>query len=373
MKLILYSAILFTLGCQSLKLNCESTDVCQKRGEYNFSRIWAKDTKLSENVNAKKFQQAQPLLHKDYVFIGNAVDSMTAFNKKTGSLVWSKPISGGVESTAVAVKDILYFSANDGFFYAVDIHTGKTKWSAPIRFEGLGAPVVSGRNVYFLAGNNVLFALDRFNGQQRWIYSRTESSELTIRGASKPAILNGKLYVGFSDGTAMAFNALTGAVVWERNLATELKYNDIDAKPLLLNGALYLPNYDGHLYKLNPENGQVIWSINVGGPSSLGFNKDYLFLSTSDARVVAIQPKTGEIKWTYKVKKGIGSTPSFYKGMIIFTESDADVVALEAHTGRKLAHYTTGYGVSAPVAVNEQGKVYLISRDAILWNLQLGR
>ncbi|MCH2533357.1 MAG: PQQ-binding-like beta-propeller repeat protein [Bdellovibrionales bacterium] len=372
MKLLLYGTILFALGCQSLKLNCES-GVCQKREKLKFSRVWAKDTKLSNNLSSKKFQQAKALIHDEYVFIGNAIDSITAFDKTTGTLIWSKYIKGGVESTATAVKNILYFSANDGFFYAVDIHTGKTKWSAPIRFEGLGAPIVSGQNVYFLTGNNVLIALDRFNGQQRWIYSRTESSELTIRGASKPAILNGKLYVGFSDGAAMAFNALTGAVIWEQNLATSLKYNDVDAKPLLLGGSLYLPNYDGHLYKLNPNNGQVIWKVDVGGPSTVGFNKDLLFVSTSDSKVVAVSPETGDIKWEYKVKKGIASTPVFHKGMIVFTESDADVVALEAHTGRKLATYTTGFGVSAPVNVTDQGHVYFISRDAILWNLKLVR
>lgn len=374
MKLLLINSLLLILaGCQSISLSCKDTDACGKRGQVKFQRVWAKDTKVSENLNSIKFQQAQPLLYKDYVVVGNAVDSITAFDKLSGEFIWNKAINGGVESSAVISGEILYFSGNDGFFYAVDIHTGKTKWSAPIRFEGLGAPVVAGQIVYFLAGNNVLFALDKFNGQQRWIYSRTENSEITVRGSAQPAILNGKLYVGFSDGTAMAFNALTGAVVWEQNLATNLKYNDIDAKPLLLDGSLYLPNYDGHLYKLNPENGNIIWKIDAGGHTSVGFNKDSIFIPTSDSKLIAVNKQSGKTQWEYQVKKGVASTPSLYKGMLVFTESGAEVVALEAHTGRRLSTYTTGYGASAPVQVTDKGLVYFISRDAILWNLQLGR
>jgi outer membrane protein assembly factor BamB len=83
------------------------------------------------------------LILGEMVIQGNGIDGIKAYHKKSGRLKWSKKISGGVEVGADQKGGTIFFGANDGFFYAVDVNTGKTKWTFPLRSEGIGRPRVS--------------------------------------------------------------------------------------------------------------------------------------------------------------------------------------------------------------------------------------
>ena len=149
---IIFSAVvvlsLSLLGCAG------ATKGPQQTKEFRFDRSWARHTFDKEYLGYKLNHIMAPILYKKLVVQGNEVDGLVAYDKKSGRQKWRINIDGGVTSDAKLHKDILYFGAGDGFFYAVDLSTGTKRWTFPIRAEGLGAPLVEDGVVYFLAGNN---------------------------------------------------------------------------------------------------------------------------------------------------------------------------------------------------------------------------
>ena len=74
-----------------------------------------------------------PLVYKDLIIEGNALDSLTAFNRHNGNLVWRKELRNGVEGGAIISGDRLYFGSSDGFFYCVALSDGHEIWNFPVR------------------------------------------------------------------------------------------------------------------------------------------------------------------------------------------------------------------------------------------------
>ena len=81
-------------------------------------------------------------------------------------------------------------------FYSIETKTGHVLWAFQTRAENLGEPLLEDGIVYFISGNNVVYALDASTGKQIWLFSRQDTSSFSIRGGSKPAIKDGKLFCG---------------------------------------------------------------------------------------------------------------------------------------------------------------------------------
>jgi outer membrane protein assembly factor BamB len=63
---------------------------------------------------------------------------------------------------------------------------------------------------------------------------------------ASPAVVNGVVYEGSLGNNMTAFNATTGAVIW--NVQTE---NDIHTSAAVVDGVVYFTNYAGQLQALN--------------------------------------------------------------------------------------------------------------------------
>ena len=63
---------------------------------------------------------------------------------------------------------------------------------------------------------------------------------------ASPAVVNGVVYEGSIGNHMMAFNATTGAVLWDKEFD-----GDIHASPAVVNNVVYFTAYDRKLYALN--------------------------------------------------------------------------------------------------------------------------
>lgn len=371
--LILGALALFMMGCTTISQSTETTldkwrALNNSKRTFEVKTAWVRQTTQKDNLGFRKINRMTPLLVGDLVIQGNGMDGISAYGREDGRLKWNLPIKNGVEPSATMIRDRLFVGASDGNFYSIEASTGRVQWTFPTKSENLSEPLLDEGIVYFLAGNNVLYALDAATGRQLWLYSRQDTSVFSIRGGSKPAIRNGNLYIGFSDGSLVAFNAKTGTVNWELQLNRNKRFRDIDASPILDGEQIYIAGYDDKLYAVSAAKGEVLWRVDQGGYSSVTIAGDRIYYPTTNGEVLALNKSNGQTVWSYKVKDGIATQVKLFKGILTFGESQGRLQFLDAGTGRVLGDMEPGRGIlSAPQVDESANRVYFISGEANLY------
>jgi outer membrane protein assembly factor BamB len=335
--------------------------------------VFVKRTTSTDNLGFRKINRMKPILYKEMVIQANGLDGIAAYNNLTGQEKWRLPVVNGAEPSAALIKDRLFIGASDGQFYSINADTGQIVWTFPTKIETLAEPLLHEGVIYILTGNNSLFALDASNGKQLWLYTRQDTSSLSIRGGSKPALRNGTLYVGFSDGAVVALLANNGAVKWEKQLSRNKKFRDLDSNPLLEDDFMYLTGYDDNVYCLRAATGETVWTAPYGGYGSILLQGDRIYLAASNGEFMALQKETGQKVWSYPLKEGIATGASLLKGLIVFGESQGALQILDSANGKQIASFAPGRGILSPPTVNEAtSMIYFISNEANLYGIRVG-
>ena len=233
----------------------------------------------------------------------------------------------------------------------------KLKWIYPIDYFGLEATPLEADGVIYVTGPNQVFALNALTGEAIWHYSRPMTPGLvgdprlgTNRGA---ALLRDRIYFITDNGHLLGINRADGKLVWETPIAPEVKqpYGAtvapfvVGTKPGEERVIAGVTGADhgirGFLAAFDPETGALDWrrwtvplagepgietwkgKVPVAGGGSTWLTGSYdastdtLYWATgnpwpdSDDRdrpgdnlytdcVLALNPKTGEIKWYYQ-------------------------------------------------------------------------
>ena len=129
----------------------------------------------------------------------------------------------------------------------------------------------------------------------------------------------------------------------------------LETSPIVINGVMFVTTAFDHVYALNAKTGEQIWEYKhkMGpvttyccGPNNRGVAVygDNVYLATLDAKLVALDAKTGDVKWSKDVadpEKGYSETmaPTAVKGLILLGTNGGEygirgfVKAFDAATG----------------------------------------
>jgi len=145
---------------------------------------------------------------------------------------------------------------NDYNLYALNATTGAKVWSFKTDGHISSSPTVSGDIVYIQSADTNVYALDATTGTKVWNFTLGGGGNPEI--SSSPAVSDGYVYVGASDGL-YALNATTGAKIWSFNIGT-----DIYSSPAVSDGIVYVGTHDNNVYALNATTGAKVWSYKTG-------------------------------------------------------------------------------------------------------------
>jgi outer membrane protein assembly factor BamB len=356
---------LFSLGCSTLKT--------QSSYVLNAKTNWARSTLKKDYLGPKLIHSMAPTLIEDTIYQGNAADGLVAIDQKSGHIRWRKDIKNGVNSGAVESKGVIYFGGNDGQFYALKASNGHMVWTFPTQAETLSAPVLDGNSIYFLADNGTIYSLNANTGKMNWSYTQRDNAAINIRASSSPVIDGAFVYVGFSDGTFSCFDKNKGFLKWERNLAIpQERFKDIGSTAVIQNDSIYISTYSGNLFSIKKTNGEINWKTEEGSPYAVTIEGNKIFYSTTNKKVLALDRQTGKELWTFNVKSGVATQPTYYKEMLIFGTSEGAVEIVSSNDGKLIGHYSTGWGVSAPITVNSTtSDIYIMSNYGNIYSVNL--
>jgi len=221
----------------------------------------------------------------------------------------------------------------------------KLNWKIKVG-AGFSSVSISGNNLYTMGydgrtGANTIFCLAAETGKKVWSYSyRSYSSREWMDGdkASKygdhmgprstPVVFENKVYTFGQDGDILCNDALTGKLIWHRQVLREL-----DAFPptwmfsssIHIEGKMAVVNAGHAGLALNRENGEIIW---FNGKGIGNYSTPVAYEANGKARLAifgqeslyGIDPDSGKILWDYPWKTNIsvnGADPVVWKSGIL--------------------------------------------------------
>lgn len=320
----------------------------------------------------RKINRAKVIYTDKLLIASNAHDGVVAYDIKSGDRKWTYAVPNGVEKEPAVFNNRLYFGGNDGFFYSINLDSGLEVWKTHIKSEIVATPAYDAQEgrVYFVTTSNSILALEAESGRQVWSYTRQDPSSYSIRGGTTPVIHKNLVYVGFSEGSFVAFNKSNGTINWEIQLNKNKRFKDIDASAVVDGDKIYVSGYDDKLYTLSTTNGDILNKFEAGGYVPVTIEGSLVYYPSSNGKVYALNKDSLKAVWEYTVPNGLPTEISLLNGTVVFGESLGDLVLLNKKTGVLTTRFEPGRGIQSPIAINEKrSELYFISGEANLYSM----
>ncbi len=258
---------------------------------------------------------AAPVVHGGKLFAIDTDARVSAFDAATGATLWSvmlevdkdgKPsrFGGGVSTDGTLV----YATNGVGDVVAMKIDNGEQVWkkrpAGPLR----GAPTISTGNVYVMTQDNQIYALRASDGEAQW----NEAGPVGVSGifgVAAPAAAQGTVIAGYSTGELAAYRYENGRSLWSDTLSrtamstTVSTLVDIDADPVIDRGRVFALGQGGRMASYELVTGQRIWEINIAGIATPVSSGEWVFVLTSDAKLLCVQRSSGKIRWLSQLRR----------------------------------------------------------------------
>ena len=212
------------------------------------------------------------------------------------------------------------------------------------------------------------------------------------RVISSPAVVNGVIYVGSTDGNLYALDANSGAEKWKFKTQSW-----VNSSPAVGSGTVYFLSYDSNFYALDAATGQLKWKFLTAGEkryagkhlhhlepsadtmpdpwdfylSSPAISTNTVFFGSGDGNVYALDTGSGTLRWKFHTGDVVHASPAISNGTLFIGSWDSYLYALDTATGQEKWRFRTGddpdihnhVGIqSSPVVVD--GTVFFGCRDA---------
>lgn len=240
-----------------------------------------------------------------------------------------------VEDVAVAIShDNLYKYHKAKLIYKIR-HKGRIN-SSPAVFEGI---------VYFGTSDGNLYAVDAYTGIEKWItrigqpLEKMDNITLNRSGTprslppaifSSPVIFDNTAFFGTAYGYAYALDIKNGNIIWR----TEIPGLHL-ANPKIYKNNLYIGSKDRHLYKLDSGTGDIIWSYSTRGEinSTPAIYDDNIFINCQDGYLYSIGIDSS-LNWETDIGCPTRNSPAVYED-ILFLGADC-FYAVNVYNGKVL-------------------------------------
>ena len=340
---------------------------------------------------------SQPVSDGTLIYTLDAEARVTALAVDTGRQVWSKDLNPHLKRDKVAfgggltVKDgTLFVTSGYRFVAALDATNGKLIWEKNVDTPVHTAPSVTDKYVIVTDLDNQIVALNLANGEQAWTYQALVEPARIMRSTGG-ILLDNVYYAPFSSGELVALDASTGTPLWSEVLARSTRTNalseirDISGRPVAYKGEIFAASHSGMFAAMDPKTGDKKWTIAVDSVNTPWAAGDAIYLTSLQGELMAVNRDTGQIYWLTDLnvsaqkdkdaKKGkskkkskklpVWTGPVLASGRLIMINSSGEAVAFDPKTGARTASLKLGKAAYIqPVAVKD--RLYVLTDDAKL-------
>lgn len=270
-------------------------------------------------------------------------------------------------SDPIVVNGTVYLTDRETFkVQAVDAATGAKLWSrSGCIQEQPTDPAYAGGSVWVALDDPGLAAVSASGTRIRCISFTAGGFHIT-----PPSAARGRVYSGSEDGFVTAADAVTGQVLWSKNVAPN--GTNMESPTVSLDGRfLFVAGDNGILYKLDSASGKVLWSrfIDTCAHSAVSVTASLVYVG--GCNLYALSQSTGRVAWRASRFGPDVTTPAIVRGEVLAATvggsgNFSGVAAFNATTGKRV-WFDGGYSATVPltaaggvVYVNEGSDIAMI-------------
>jgi len=378
------------------------------------SNVQALDLESGDVLWSKPYKSASHgpngLAVADGHVYGVTAASAFALDQESGKEIWSTPLEGAVDLAPGANEGKVYVSTVPetpaaeyeagavGTFYALDGKTGKKLWEFatvpkalwghpeinsgggvwyPPSFDAKGDVYIGTGNPAPLPGTtkfpwgssrpgdnryaDSIVKLDADTGKVIWYYQQTPHNVYDWDFQNSPILLDvggRELAIGSGkSGFVAAVDAKTGKLVWKQSVGV---HNGHDKDNLYAMRGEYskiktgevFPGLLGGVIAPLATDGKLIYVPIVNHSMTVLSGSEVTEESTAEGEVVALDPKTGKIKWEVTLPSPAYGALLVVNDVVFATSAEGVVHALKADSGGEVWQGALPAGTNAGVMVS---------------------
>ncbi|MGW0699607.1 outer membrane protein assembly factor BamB family protein [Streptomyces sp. NPDC002867] len=276
---------------------------------------------------------------------------------------WRFRMSNDVWGTPVVSGDLLYVTSFE--VHALDVGTGRRQFKT--RDVAWSMAVAGGR--IHASDGPTLYALDAASGGERWRL-QTDAWVYSLK------VDRGTVLTGTRGGGVQAWEASNGEKLWEITGA-QTDFETPEAGPAIFGDTVYVWK-DARLRALEARTGEERWSYPVGDAASCGnvpvrvqpAPDGYVYVSAG-TRVLAVDIASGLVRWHFEAPAVFLSPPAFAPGPAVtgggvyLADYLGTVYALDATTGKDRWRIATESRQSIEPVLAAAGNIHVGSGSAL--------
>ncbi|MFF5472996.1 PQQ-binding-like beta-propeller repeat protein [Streptomyces achromogenes] len=293
---------------------------------------------------------------------------------------WRFRMSNDVWGTPAVAGDLVYVTSFE--VHALDVSTGRRRFKT--RDVAWSMAVADGR--IHASDGPTLYALDAREGADLWRLS-TDAWVYCLRAD------RGTVVTGTRGGGVQAWEASSGQKLWEIT-GCQTDFESPEAGPVVHDGTVYVWQ-DARLRALEARTGEERWSYPIGDAASCGGvpvrlapASDGCVYICAGTRVLAVEAVSGRVRWHFEAPAVFLSPPAFAPGPAVtgggvyLADYLGTVYALDAADGRDRWRIATEARSSVEPVLVAAGHVHvgsgkgLYTLDAVTgtpkWRFQAG-
>lgn len=258
--------------------------------------------------------------------------------------LWSTDLGEGSGKSGAAARPFVFGTrvyatdVEDGL-YAIDADSGKTMFQRKIENDGFAAGAAANEQVV-VAGtlNGRVFAFDAGTGADLW-EARVSSEVLAA-----PVIADGLVIVRCNDGRMFGLDQNDGSRKWVFDRGLPLLSVRGYVQPMYRDGVVFIGYETGKIVALRANDGSMLWEQAVGVAEGrtelqrmtdvdgeLVLDGDRLYAVNYRGQVVAMTPDSGRPIWNRDLSSYTGLSMS--GGQLYVADDNATLWALDAGNG----------------------------------------
>jgi outer membrane protein assembly factor BamB len=349
-------------------------------------------------------------LGEDVVYSANQSGGLTAYNAKTGAVVWTRNLGSPIISTPIVADNAVYVTRMYApEMFKLSASTGSTLChSAPLlgwdeTTATMGTPPGGVQSVYIgvdgvpgsqVQGNGPEYALNASNCSEEWSTYKYNSNAGTWDPDSFAVDAKGEGLVIMgtdnADSSMYAFDANTGVKVWSFQGLNPAN-GDVGTGASVTapgvngfaDGVAYISNNGGYTYALDLTTGALIWKFNwasltggtlSGPPRGTAAVAGNMVVVPGPTGVVGLNATTGAQVWSWTGPQPSDSAAAVTgppgQQVVAVTDLSGNLDVLNVQTGKLLYQFNTG-GFAVTSVAEADGNLYVASGSGFLYDFGL--
>lgn len=261
--------------------------------------LW--DAKIGRG-NGKDYIQIVPAITGQAIFAAEARGRVVSMDRRNGNQIWKTDIGSDITGGVGAGEGLVLVGTNDGEVVVLSASDGSELWRRQLSSEVLAPPQVNSDIVLVQTMDDNLHALSPGSGEPLWVYDNSVPV-LTLRGTSRPVLLEDLVIAGFANGKLLALDAKTGQQLWEYRVGiptgdSELeRMVDVDGDLAVADRTVFAASYQGRVAAVDVNSGVIRWDREVSSYLGMSVGGEYLYVANDEGHLMALDRQTSNRVW----------------------------------------------------------------------------